>query len=189
MAAHCQPGPVPETPGHSQASLAQSLLGSLILSSRWCAEGFVFILQEPVSPVLWKFCNKIPLAFRSKSPGVLIPFAGFPDWEMWALELSQQCKNFFGIIVLQFVGYLVSGSMVGLTSCTSQVCCSQSPCPHGKPLLISASAGDTETLRRRSGPVSCGIPGYWCTQGGFFFFVCLFVLSSLSISGGYGIWF
>ena len=33
---------------------------------------------------------------------------------LWALELLQQCKNFFSIIVLQFVGHLLSGSMVGL---------------------------------------------------------------------------
>ena len=28
----CQPTPLPETPGHSQASLAQSFVGSLLLS-------------------------------------------------------------------------------------------------------------------------------------------------------------
>ena len=28
----------------------------------------------------------------------------------------------------------------------SQVCCSQSPCPHCRPLLTRASAGDTQTL-------------------------------------------
>ena len=33
---------------------------------------------------------------------------------LWAPELSQQCKNFFGIIVLQFVGHLLGGSMAGL---------------------------------------------------------------------------
>ena len=33
---------------------------------------------------------------------------------LWALELLQQCENFFGIIVLQFVGCLLSGSVVGL---------------------------------------------------------------------------
>ena len=32
---------------------------------------------------------------------------------LWALELLQQCENFFGIIVLQFVGCLLSSSMVG----------------------------------------------------------------------------
>ena len=32
----------------------------------------------------------------------------------WALELLQQCKNSFGIIVLCFVGRLLGGSMVAL---------------------------------------------------------------------------
>ena len=29
---HCQPRPLPETPGHSRVSLDQSLVGSLLLS-------------------------------------------------------------------------------------------------------------------------------------------------------------
>ena len=39
--------------------------------------------------------------------------------------------------------------------CTSQVCCSQSPCPCSRSLLTRASAGDTQTLRGRSCSVSC----------------------------------
>ena len=35
----------------------------------WCAQGFIFALQESVSPFLWKFCNQIPLASKVKSPG------------------------------------------------------------------------------------------------------------------------
>ena len=55
---HHQPTPPPETPGHSQASLGQSLLGTLLLSpGPWCAQGSVCALQESVSPMLWKFCN------------------------------------------------------------------------------------------------------------------------------------
>ena len=43
-------------PGHSQASLAQALVVSLILPpGSWCIQGFVFALQESVSPVLFKF--------------------------------------------------------------------------------------------------------------------------------------
>ena len=34
---------------------------------------------------------------------------------MWALELLEQCENFFGIIFLQFVGCLLDDSMVGLS--------------------------------------------------------------------------
>ena len=50
-AGRCQPTTPPETAGHSQASLAQSLLGSLLLSpGSWCAQGFVNALLEFVSP-------------------------------------------------------------------------------------------------------------------------------------------
>ena len=78
--------------------------------------GFVVPKQGSVFPVLWSFCNQIPLAFKVIFPGYfqflyLIPRLGNL---LWALEFSQQCENFFGIIVLQFVGPLLSGSMVEL---------------------------------------------------------------------------
>ena len=67
---HCWPMPLLETPGHSQASLGQSLVGSLLLSpGSWCTQDFVCALQESVSPVLWKFCDQIPLAFKVKFSG------------------------------------------------------------------------------------------------------------------------
>ena len=40
-----------------------------------------------------------------------------------------------------------------------QVCCTQSLCPCGRPLLTCTSAGDTQTLKGRSGLVSVGSPG------------------------------
>ena len=47
---NCQPMPPQETPGHSRASLGQSLVGSLLLSPEsWCAQGYVCALQESVS--------------------------------------------------------------------------------------------------------------------------------------------
>ena len=55
-AGHCQPTPLPETPGHSGASLGQSLVRSLFHSpGSWYTQGFVCSLQESVSPVLCKF--------------------------------------------------------------------------------------------------------------------------------------
>ena len=43
-----------------------------------------------------------------------------------------------------------------------EVCCSQSPCPHRRPLLTRASAGDAETLKVWPGSVSyeglCSFP-------------------------------
>ena len=48
--------PLLETPVHSQASLSQSLVGSLLLfPGSWCIQGSVYALQESVSPVLCKF--------------------------------------------------------------------------------------------------------------------------------------
>ena len=49
-AGHHQPMPPPETPGHSGASLSQSLVGSLLFSPEsWCTQGFVHAFQESVS--------------------------------------------------------------------------------------------------------------------------------------------
>ena len=39
---------------------------------------------------------------------------------LWVLELSSQCKKFFGMIVMQFVGVLLGGSLVGLTTTSSK---------------------------------------------------------------------
>ena len=55
-AGHCIPTPLPETPGHSWASVGQSLVGSLLLSpGSQSTQGSVCALQESVFPVLCKF--------------------------------------------------------------------------------------------------------------------------------------
>ena len=69
-ACHNWPTPPPETPGHSQANLGQSLVGSLLLSCEsWCTQSFVCTLQESVSLFLCRFCNQIPLASKVRFPG------------------------------------------------------------------------------------------------------------------------
>ena len=40
----------------------------------------------------------------------------------------------------------------------THVCCTQSPFPCGRPLLISTCAGDTQTLKSRFGSVPVGFP-------------------------------
>ena len=51
VAGHCQPTPPPETSGHSQASLGQSLVGPLFLSTgSWCIQGFVCALKDLFVP-------------------------------------------------------------------------------------------------------------------------------------------
>ena len=55
-AGHHRPTRPQEIPGHSQASLCQSLVGSLLLSpGSYCTQDFVCALQKSVSPVLCKF--------------------------------------------------------------------------------------------------------------------------------------
>ena len=126
--------PPPETPGHSQASLGQSLVGTLLLSpGSWCTPGFFCAFQESVSPVLCKF---------------------------WWLYGEVNCD-------------LLEESL-----CHTQVCCTQSPCPCGRPLLTHTSAGDTQTQLWLS---LCGVSGSWCTQG----LVRVRVIASLACKGFY----
>ena len=54
---------------------------------------------------------------------------------------------------------MTSSKKAYATHCMTQVCCSQSPCPHGRPRLTRASAGDTQTLKSRSDSVSVGSLG------------------------------
>ena len=148
MAGHCQPMPLPEIPGHSQESLAQSLVGSLFLSPpSWGAQGFVCALQESVSQLLWKFCHPMeglqsnPSGLQSQIPwGFSVPLLDYqvrksvvgPRIFVTELEL-------LWLIVLQFVGCMLSSSKVGLMATSSQrayikhhasqVCCSKSPVP------------------------------------------------------------
>ena len=49
-ASHRRPTPPPETPGHSQASLGQSLVGSLLLSPESCLHPPRVFPQSCVSP-------------------------------------------------------------------------------------------------------------------------------------------
>ena len=86
--------PLPETPRHTWASQAQSLVGSLLLSPwSWCSQGFVCALQESVSPVLWKFCYQV---FQNQAPWDTQYICHIPRLgSLLGLELSQQWENFF----------------------------------------------------------------------------------------------
>ena len=101
---HHQPTPPPETPGHSWASLGQSLVGSLLLSpGSWCTK-FCLCPPRVYFPVLCKFwelsgglmvtsskslfpqsCVSFVIKShwppKSNSLGFLSPFARSPGWE------------------------------------------------------------------------------------------------------------
>ena len=52
----------------------------------------------------------------------------------------------------------VNGTLLQEGLCHSEVCCTQSPCPCGRLLLTHTSAGDSQTLKGRSGSDSVGSP-------------------------------
>ena len=81
-AGHRQPTPLPETPGHSQASLGQSLVGSLLLSpGSWCTQGcFFFVPSKNLFP---QFCvssggSMVGLMATSSKRAYAIPRSASP---------------------------------------------------------------------------------------------------------------
>ena len=78
-AGHCKPAPQLEAPGHSQASLGLSLVGSLFLSPGPGVHNALFVpskslfSQSYISSVI-----KSHWPSKSNSLGVLSPFAGSP---------------------------------------------------------------------------------------------------------------
>ena len=102
---------------------------------------------------------------KPNSRGVLSPFAGSPGWGIWCGSWNfATVQELLWYIVLQFVGCLLGGSMVGLT-------CRLSGLLQQDPLSLRQATADPCLCRRhsntqgRSGSVSCGVPGPWCTQG------------------------
>ena len=119
MAGHCQPMPLLETPGHSQGSLSQSLVVSLLLSPRLLCTRFCSCPPRDYFPVLCGF------------------------WQLYGR---------------------VNGDLLQEVLCHTQVCCTQSLCPCGSPLLTCTFTGDAHTQFCLS---LCGVPGSWCAQGLF----------------------
>ena len=105
VAGHCSPTPLHKTLRHSQVGLTQSPLWSLLLSpGPWCAQ----ILFVPSK------CSCFPQSYESslikshwplKSSSLGISQILRLGRLTWCLEPSQQCENFFGIIVLQFMSH------------------------------------------------------------------------------------
>ena len=58
----------------------------------------------------------------------------------------------------------VNGDLLQEGLCHTQICCTQSSCLCGRPLLTCTSTGDAQTLFWLN---LCGVSGSWCTQGMF----------------------
>ena len=87
-AGHCRPTPPPETPGYSQASLGQSLVGSLLLSPGPGAHKVLFVPSKSLFPQFFVSSGSSMMALlvtsskrayaiaRSAAPRVPAPAAG-----------------------------------------------------------------------------------------------------------------
>ena len=102
---------------------------------------------------------------KSNTLGVLCPL---PDFQVGKSVVGPQtfpevrellwynCSPVCRLSAQQLYGR-ANGDLLQEDFChTSRVCCSQSPCLHTRSLLTCASAGDTQTLKGRSGSISCG---------------------------------
>ena len=103
-----RPTPLLETPGHSQASLGQSPVGSLLLSpGSWCTR-FCLCLPRVCFPVLWKFwrlyggvdgdlLQEASATPRSAAPRASAPAAGHCRPEPPQEMLRQLCLSLRGV--------------------------------------------------------------------------------------------
>ena len=126
---HHWPRSPPESPGHSWASLGQSLEGSLLLSpGSWCTQRSVCAPQESVSQVLCKFWLLSVQLSRWIMSVSLQPM----DCNMQGLPVHHQLLEFFQTRVhwvsdaiqpshpLSSPSPLPGGSMVGLLTTSSK---------------------------------------------------------------------
>ena len=88
----------------------------------------------------------------SVSCGVTAPFS-------WVLVSTSFCLCPPRVCFLRRIIGWVNGDLLQEGLWHTQVWNTQGPCPCGRPLLTRTSAGDTQTLKGRSGSVSVGSPG------------------------------
>ena len=92
-AGHCRPTPPSETPKYSEAIWVScgvtAPLSWVLVCTRFC----LCPPRVSVSPVLWKFCNRIPLTCKVRFPGDSQSLCWIPRLGslLWALEFLQQC--------------------------------------------------------------------------------------------------
>ena len=100
-AGHYRPMPLPETSGHSKASLGQYFMGSLLLSpGSWYIQGFVCALQESVSQILCKSgSSMVGLMAMSSKRAYAIPKSAAPKApdhlavHCWPIPLQETLKH------------------------------------------------------------------------------------------------
>ena len=110
-AGHCQPMPLPDTPRHSQASQGQSLwVHCSFLLGPGAHKVFLWVLQEPISPVLckfWQLCGGVNGDLLQEGlcyPQVCCTQSPCPLWQATAeLCLCRRHSNTHRQYILQYI--------------------------------------------------------------------------------------
>ena len=118
------------------------------------------VLQQATanSRIHWRLTGKS----GSVSCGIFAPFS----WSWCTQGLLCAHQEFVSPVLCKFWWLYggVNGDLLQEGLCHTQVCCTQSPCPCGSPLLTSTSTGDAQIQ------FCLGLSGVlvsWCTQGLF----------------------
>ena len=89
-AGYCRCTPPLETLGHPQANLAQSLVGTLLLSpGSWYTQGFFVPSKSLFSQSYGSSIIKSHWLQKSNSLGIVSPFAGSPGWETCCVSFTR----------------------------------------------------------------------------------------------------
>ena len=117
--------------------------------------------QATINPRLHQRLPDTHRQVRTVSCGVIALFS----WVLVHKVLLCPLRVYFPVLCKfwQLCGG-VNGDLLQEGLCYTQVCCTQSPCPCGSPLLTRTSTGDTQTQFCLS---LCCVPGPWCAQGLF----------------------
>ena len=112
---------------------------------------------------------------ESVSCGVTAPFSWVLVHTKFDYALQESVSQSCVLVVLCGI----NGDLLQEGLCHSQVCCTQSPYPCGRPLLTCTFLGDNETQFWLS---LCGISGSWCAQGLFEPSECLWWVRGLILN-------
>ena len=93
----------------------------------------------------------------SVSCGVTAPFSWVLECKGFVCALQESVSPFLWKFWWLYGG--VNGNLLQEGLSHTQVWCTQSPWPCGRPLLTRTSSGDTQTLKARSSLISVGSPG------------------------------
>ena len=120
------------------------------------------LLRPPLTHTSAEYSWTLAGKSGSVSCGITAPFS----WVLVHTTLCLCCPRDYFPDLCKFCQLCggVNGNLLQEGLCHTQVCCTQSPCPCGRPVLTHTSTGDAQIEFCFS---LCGVSASWCAQGLF----------------------